>query len=121
MNPLLPGCSKKYEVLEVIGSGEFGIVYKALHRDPGRAVAVKVLHQGWDAHEETRDGLVQEARITASLTQTCNTTVDRTVIYFPAPLGSRSHPGSSPTKRDARPIQSRSVTDGPGPARPVDS
>lgn len=43
---------EKFEVLETLASGGYGLVYKAKHKASGRLCAVKVLlDQGWEAHE----------------------------------------------------------------------
>jgi serine/threonine protein kinase len=55
---------ERYELLEPIGRGGMGIVFRALDRELGREVAVKVLH----AHAPgAAERLVQEARILGRL------------------------------------------------------
>jgi len=33
--------SAKYKLLEQVGNGSFGVVYKAVHKDTGEVVAIK--------------------------------------------------------------------------------
>src|SRR5262249_51531830 len=51
--PLTVGC---YEVLDVLGRGGMGVVYRARHRQLGHAVALKMILAGGhaDAHELAR-------------------------------------------------------------------
>ncbi|MDF1663609.1 MAG: serine/threonine-protein kinase [Planctomycetota bacterium] len=43
---------EKFDVIETLASGGYGLVYKAKHKESGRLCAVKVLlDQGWDAEE----------------------------------------------------------------------
>jgi serine/threonine protein kinase len=55
-----------YEILEEIGRGGMGIVWKARHRLTGRLAAVKVLRSE-DASEEERARFLNEARAVAAL------------------------------------------------------
>jgi serine/threonine-protein kinase len=57
----------KYRVLETIGRGAMGVVYRASQENLGRIVAVKMLTGGALAGEESRQRFVQEAKHAASL------------------------------------------------------
>jgi WD40 repeat protein len=57
----------KWKLLEVVGSGSFGTVYKALDTELHRMVAVKVPHQGSLASREDVDRFLREARSAAQL------------------------------------------------------
>lgn len=57
----------KYEVLEVIGRGGMGTVYKALQRNLDRIVAIKMLSEELAADPEFRARFQQEATIIARL------------------------------------------------------
>jgi serine/threonine protein kinase/DNA-binding response OmpR family regulator len=59
--------SDKYEVLELIGDGASGLVYRARHIDLGSHVALKILHFNTLAHPETIPRFTREARATAQL------------------------------------------------------
>src|ERR1700742_916862 len=50
----------RYEILETLGAGGEARVAKALDRQHGRVVALKIRH-AWDG--QTRDDLLNEARI----------------------------------------------------------
>lgn len=54
MQPLKPGelIDQRYEVVEVLGTGAFGTVYKARQPQFDRLVAVKLLHRAIDSAEE---------------------------------------------------------------------
>lgn len=56
-----------YEILEVIGRGGMGDVYRARDLVLGRTVAVKVLPPEWLSHADRRARFESEARILASL------------------------------------------------------
>src|SRR5947199_301696 len=61
-----PGQIGQYEVLEEVGRGGMGIVYKARHTVTGRLAAVKVIRPG-DATEEERARFLTEARAISAL------------------------------------------------------
>jgi WD40 repeat protein len=64
--PLLP-TFPDHEVLEVLGKGGMGVVYRARHRALGRLVAIKVLRGDGPASGEERERFLREARATAQL------------------------------------------------------
>jgi eukaryotic-like serine/threonine-protein kinase len=61
--PLIPG----HEVLEVLGKGGMGVVYRARHLRLNRAVALKMLLTGAHASPESRIRFLQEAEAVAGL------------------------------------------------------
>jgi serine/threonine-protein kinase len=61
--PRIPG----YEVLEVMGRGGMGVVYKARHLRLDRPVALKMLLTGEQASRESREHLQREAKVGAGL------------------------------------------------------
>ena len=56
-----------YELIEQIGRGGMGVVYRARQRNLGREVAIKLLSAGQRASEELIDSLRREAQNTALL------------------------------------------------------
>lgn len=55
------------DILEVLGQGGFGTVYRAYHRDFGKFVAVKVLKRQFQLDRETVERFLLEARLCAKL------------------------------------------------------
>lgn len=54
---------ERYELLEILGSGGIGIVYKALQTDAGRVVAIKMLQQRLSQDETVKRRFVREAQV----------------------------------------------------------
>ncbi|RKI31239.1 serine/threonine protein kinase, partial [Corallococcus sp. AB049A] len=52
----------KYEILEILGSGGIGTVFKALQLDCKRILALKILHEDTASDEEYRARFVREAQ-----------------------------------------------------------
>jgi serine/threonine protein kinase/formylglycine-generating enzyme required for sulfatase activity len=65
--PELPGRLGEFELLEEIGRGAMGVVYRAIQQPLGRAVAVKVLPPGLALSQQKIDRFVREARAAAKL------------------------------------------------------
>jgi serine/threonine protein kinase/tetratricopeptide (TPR) repeat protein len=57
----------KYELIEEVGRGQFGIVFRARDTELGRTVAVKVARAGWLASPAEADWFFREARSVAGL------------------------------------------------------
>lgn len=57
----------QYEIIEVIGEGGMGTVYKALDRNLMRYVALKVLKEEFSNNPDSITELAREAKITASI------------------------------------------------------
>ncbi|MHC4873937.1 MAG: serine/threonine protein kinase [Planctomycetota bacterium] len=56
-----------YEIIQKIGEGGLGVVYRAQQLSMGRDVALKVLHEKWVADEEFRKRFLVEARLVGRL------------------------------------------------------
>jgi serine/threonine protein kinase len=56
-----------YKILEKLGEGGMGVVYKAQDLKLTRTVALKFLPLGLEAHQAERDRFLQEARAAAIL------------------------------------------------------
>lgn len=57
----------RYQLVQFLGSGGMGSVYRAVDRTLQRDVAIKVLHAGLAQNQESQDRFRQEARIAARL------------------------------------------------------
>lgn len=57
----------KYEILDVLGTGGMGVVYKARHLLMKRIVAIKMLHESLTANEVMRKRFEQEAQAISAL------------------------------------------------------
>jgi serine/threonine protein kinase len=66
MDPLLHASIGEYRVMELIGAGGMGAVYKAVHTHLGRVLAIKVLSPEL-ADGEALQRFYSEASIQASL------------------------------------------------------
>lgn len=62
----------KYEILEAVGSGGMGQVYKARHRVLNRTVAIKVLHPVMTAFPKAKARFLREARAASRLSHPCS-------------------------------------------------
>jgi tetratricopeptide (TPR) repeat protein len=62
-----PSRCRDYELLEEVGRGGMGIVYKARHRSLDRVVALKMIRSGGQASDEERRRFQAEARAVARL------------------------------------------------------
>lgn len=56
-----------YEILEKVGEGGLGVVYRARQLSMGREVALKVLHERWITDDEFRKRFLVEARLVGRL------------------------------------------------------
>jgi serine/threonine-protein kinase len=60
--------AERYEVVETLGEGGMGCVYKVRHRQIGRIYAVKVMWRSKDYNERDYKRFLQEAKIAGSFT-----------------------------------------------------
>jgi len=67
---LLPGSiiDDRYEIVDILGEGGFGVVYRARQRDMGREVALKTLRRSIAGYEEAAQRFRREARLARLLT-----------------------------------------------------
>ncbi|HEX7666651.1 MAG TPA: bifunctional serine/threonine-protein kinase/formylglycine-generating enzyme family protein, partial [Polyangiaceae bacterium] len=65
--------AEKYQILEVAGTGGYGIVYKATHLIWNRPVAIKVFKAlagfGQEEHQRLLDGFIKEGALLADLSE----------------------------------------------------
>jgi eukaryotic-like serine/threonine-protein kinase len=57
----------RYEIIEVIGEGGMGVVYKAKHALMDRTVAIKMLHEDYASNPNALKRFEQEAKAVSSL------------------------------------------------------
>jgi len=65
----------RYRILERIGEGGMGVVYRAEQEGLGRIVALKLIHKGLAADPDTVSRFLREARIAGSLTNPNTVTI----------------------------------------------
>lgn len=68
---LAPGTmvdGEKYEIVEFLGAGGMGVVYRARQRSLGREVALKLLNAGHAREPEARRRFLREAKVASALT-----------------------------------------------------
>ena len=65
--PSLPNSLKGFEVLELLGRGAAGVVYRARQTGLGRSIALKVMSAAWGGDPDRRQRFRAEARAAARL------------------------------------------------------
>src|SRR5580658_6732880 len=67
-DPFAPGevVAGRYEIRSKLGKGGFGTVFRALHRDLGKEVALKVLNPELSANELARARFLKEVESTTA-------------------------------------------------------
>src|SRR5262249_21176426 len=65
--PTVPGPFGEYDLLDVLGAGAMGVVYRARHRSLGQVVALKMLRPDRGETPEAMRRLQAEARAVAGL------------------------------------------------------
>jgi len=71
----IPSRIGKYDVIEVLGRGGMGVVYRAVDKQIGREVAIKTLTQGVAGDREMLARFYEEGRKTGRLNHTHIVTV----------------------------------------------
>lgn len=66
-DPMIGKVIQNYKIIEPIGEGGMGAVYKAEHIELGNVLAVKILGLGREASEKDRSRFLQEAKALAAL------------------------------------------------------
>jgi serine/threonine protein kinase len=61
-DPLVGRTVGQYEIVSRLGGGGMGVVYRALDRKLGRAVAVKFLPSQWSHDEDAKRRFIREAQ-----------------------------------------------------------
>jgi serine/threonine protein kinase len=85
MSSLIGQAVSQYKILEKLGEGGMGVVYKAEDTKLKRTVALKFLPRGLEAHEPERARFLQEAQAAATLNHPNICTVHDIQEYEPAP------------------------------------
>src|SRR5438874_12308126 len=67
-DPLVGHTLGRYRIVEKLGEGGMGVVFRAMDEKLGRAVALKVLGDAVADDPERRRRFLREARLTAALT-----------------------------------------------------
>ena len=65
----------KYEIVDLLGAGGFGAVYRAIQHPVGREVAVKVIRPEHARSDELRQRFFREARVVAGLSHRSTVTL----------------------------------------------
>jgi hypothetical protein len=67
--------AERYELVELLGSGGIGTVFKALQPESGRFIALKVMHPEFSRDDEFRQRFLREARALSQLSHPAIVTV----------------------------------------------
>jgi len=96
-----------YRLIEQIGEGGMGIVWKAVDNDLGREVAIKILPAAFAAEPERLTRFEREARLLATLNHPC----------IAAVYGLHEHPSSTSGQAGTR-FLAMELVQGEASARP---